>query len=201
MSPRPIHGIGCTIGSARVRRAIARVLRAVRRHPRDWARLRRRVRAFRYLATEDDMTAGQWIGDPADELRLRPRPDDPGTWARQGQEGHLGAGWIELSRRAARLPWPRLVALVAHECGHAVTRAREFDQRSGLIDEWASELCADRHAFRWGFEREVRADAPHRFFGHHAALPGELIWLNDEAFTVDRHFYLRRWPTEVRVEP
>jgi len=159
------------------------------------------VRAFRLLGSGNASTLGQWIEDPEHVRHLVTQTEgDPRLWARQYSEEYLASGWIELSRRAARFSLPRLVALIAHECGHAVTRAGEFEKREGRggDSEWASELCADRHAFRWGFERETRANARHRSFAHHAVLPGEMIWLKGVAFTVDRHFYLRRRPAADR---
>jgi hypothetical protein len=88
------------------------VIRMVRRHPRDWARLRRRVRSFRYLITEDDKTLGEWRYDPEAVRRL---------WEAQQANPRLCLktpvdvtfhvpGWIEISRRAVRLPYDRLVA-------------------------------------------------------------------------------------------
>ncbi|MCC7542328.1 MAG: hypothetical protein IT379_39285 [Deltaproteobacteria bacterium] len=98
---------------------------------------------------------------------------------------------IFLSRELAGLPLSQMVAVVAHECGHAVTRESEFTKRDGISSEWASELCADYHAFRWGFEKEIRAHAPFRSLAHHACLPGETISEAGREWRVDRWFHFR----------
>jgi hypothetical protein len=141
---------------------------------------------------------GAWIHDDDDVRRLNAEvtSDTPRLWWRQGEGDWFARGWIGLSRPlTARLSAEQLVALLAHECGHVAARLRDFHVRdTGLYAEWASEACADRLAFRWGFEREIRADAPHRSLGHHGVLPGEVVWVGDKAFRVDRHFIIRPCP-------
>ena len=104
-------------------------------------------------------------------------------------------GTVKLSRSASKLGWSDLIAIIAHECGHAITREREFEKRDGVSSEWASELCADFHAFRWGFEKQIRAHAHQRSVAHHCVLPGEVISmessLGSQSWKVDRNFYLR----------
>jgi hypothetical protein len=125
--------------------------------------------------------------------RRRTRRDSGG--ARTRGFGSLAAGFVLSRPLTARLSADRLVAFIAHECGHAVTRMRDFHVRdNGLFAEWARESCADRLAFRWGFEREIRADAPTRALGHHGALPGQVVWVRDKAFRLDRHFIIRPYP-------
>ncbi|MBU1702327.1 MAG: hypothetical protein KJ831_19475 [Candidatus Eisenbacteria bacterium] len=197
---RPILGVATDITSPRLRRAITRVFRAIQKHPKDWARLRRRVGGIllKDLIDNDPSCLGMWETDPrAKELFYAEQNQNPfmPKWRSLPLDPQFHVpGLILLSSEVDRLPWPRLVALIAHECGHVVTREREFEKRDGCSSEWASELCADRNAFRWGFEREIRAHAKHRDFTHHAVLPGEMIWENGIAFIVDRHFYLRRCP-------
>jgi hypothetical protein len=154
-------GIPCAIGSRRVHQALRTVFAAIERHPRDWRRLQRRLIGVEWLETDDGPFGGEWRIDPdhhralCDETRVHPR-----LWARQGGESYLARGTIGLDRVTVRATRDQLIALVAHECGHAVTRARDFAARERTSDaEWASELCADLYAFRWGFEREIRADA------------------------------------------
>src|SRR5262249_6396565 len=108
----------------------------------------------------------------------------------------LARGRLMLSRRASRLPAMRRVALIAHECGHVVTRARDFDARERRGEaEWASEMCADMYAFRWGFEKQIREHATSRRIGHHDAVPGETIWDGGFAYRVDGRFFLRPCPS------
>ena len=184
-----------------MRRAIATVLGAISRNPRDWARLKARVSGFAYLNREDEdgRTLGKWEPDRKEVVRLSPQPDDPATWGRPDPY-YVAPGNVRLSRRAPRLGARDLAAVVAHECGHAVTREAEFEKRESCGDaEWASELCADWHAFKWGFEAEIRHQARRRSIAHHAVLPGETLsqeWEEDgvvvsHVYKVDRNFYLR----------
>jgi hypothetical protein len=194
---RKICGIECEIRAERVRRAIGRVLRAIRRRPRDWSRVRRRLRGFVYFERrqEEPGTPGEWVHDPEEARRLGPQTERPETWGRV--EGNWQAsGCIRLSRAITRLRQGDLVAIIAHECGHVATRAREFDRREKYGDgEWAAELCADFYAARWGFERELRLWAPRRNVAHHAGLPGavliEGVGAEERRYRVDRHFYPR----------
>lgn len=187
-----VHGIACEIESLKVRRAIAKVLVRVREFPQDWARLNRRLRRFVDYDWSDG-TSGEWVvAVPGDahgwewQRRLNV-PLDP--------KAHY-PGEVRLSRELDGYQRDEIVAVVAHECGHVVTRERELAERKAPDDEWASELCADRHAFRWGFEREIRKSAKTRPIGHHAVLPGEWIeqCLDDQwiRWMVDRNFCFRR---------
>ena len=186
-----VSGMPVEIQNPRVRRAIQTVIRGICRHPRDWARVRRRVQSIRYLTTEDGETDGEWLTDPEAAQRLKKRQSaNPRLWY-LGDVHFQVPGWIEISREVTGLPWIRLVAIIAHELGHAMTRESEFYKRSSVNSEWAIELCADRYAFRWGFERHIRVHAPFRLFAHHAGLPGQKIFVGDQAFKVDRNFFLR----------
>ena len=64
------------------------------------------------------------------------------------------------------------VAVVAHELGHACTRGDDFKDRldNPLGESCALELCANRYAFKWGFEEQItQAD---RDVLHQGPLPG-----------------------------
>ena len=207
----PIFGIACDVRSRRVRRAIVEVLAAVRRHPRDWGRLRRRVRAIRNLPAEggSDGTLGEWSVDVEEVQRLNAKQqaafctEGKGYLLRTPMEmGFHASGWIALSRRLGRLPWAHQLATVAHECGHVVTREREFERLRAVNGdaEWTSEMCANRYVFRWGFKEELRAQAPNLDVRHEAVLPGEMIWVHGEAYGVDWRFRLRRCPAADRPE-
>ena len=75
---------------------------------------------------------GEWLIDRHAVAELV-RPDDPRTWRFQGYEHYIAPGRIGLSREAVRLPELRLLALVAHECGHAVARARDVEARERAV--------------------------------------------------------------------
>lgn len=192
-----IDGVECEIRSVKVQRSLHTVFKAIQRHPRDWRRLCRRVQRVVWHPDPSQGTFAEWIIDPEDEGRLRTETErNPRLWGRQGSEEYLALGWIGLAPGAARYPASKLLSTLAHECGHAVTRYIDFAARERVSrdGEWASELCADMYAFRWGFEREIRASAPLRNLAHHAVLPGETLWCNGKAFRVDRRFFLRRAP-------
>jgi hypothetical protein len=199
-----IYGIPCDIPNKRVRTAIKRVLKAIRRNPRDWARIRRRVQRFSFCdASEDEATCGQWCVNPADAQRMGPQAGKPATWGRP--DGcYLAPGVIRLTPTECRRSLDSLVATVAHECGHAAVREREVASRQRVRrdSEWASEMSADYYAFKWGFEKQIRARSPSRRVGHHGGLPGDILRLGappDEHYVkVDRHFYVRpiRYPQE-----
>lgn len=198
-----VYGIPVRVENVRIRNVIRRVLRAIASRPRDWARIRRRIRAFEYFTTsEEPGTLGQWVVDVEQARKLNPQSGRPSTWGRPEGMWQAG-GWIKLSRQVARMGWVHLVATIAHECGHVATRASEFEKRDGVDSEWASEMCADWHAFRWGFEKQIRAHAPRRSIAHHAALPGEVISMDgpegSQSWKVDRCFYLR--PISRRPKP
>jgi hypothetical protein len=206
-TPDSVLGIPCTIASRKLRRLIDYVLGAVRGHPRDWGRLKRRVLAIVYFDSSEEKpdTPAEWVVDLAHAARLQPEFGKP-SW------GHIdgsfnASGWIKLSHRLGTQKREDIIAVVAHECGHAVTRESEFLKRQQSnwewaseagadFSEWASESCADFHVFRWGFEKELRQHSTRRRIGHHGALPGQTIYIGtgpDEiALKMDRNFYLRR---------
>lgn len=140
--------------------ALQRVLQQIRKHPRDWHRLKRRVSSFRYL--------------PAGTLpRMR------AVFIPLCRNGLLNSpGVVGLQKLAARR-WPRwaLIAVLAHECGHAVTTKREVKARGRgfkFDPEWALELCASRYVFKWGFEKEYRRlSARPEARAHIGGLPGQ----------------------------
>ncbi len=49
----------------------------------------------------------------------------------------------------------KLVAIVAHEFGHAATTDDDLIDVGGPSDAWRSELAADRKAIGWGFKTEI----------------------------------------------
>jgi hypothetical protein len=181
-----IDGIPCTIRSRRIQDAIRRVFAGIQRHPRDWARLRRHVQRIEWLPKgEDSVGDGRWWPDVAHHAG-----DDDVVL-------HLfrTRGCVQLSRRVCRMPNDHVLGILAHEYGHAVTRASDWSAREGdgiSSHGWILEMCADKYAFKWGFEKKVRALPPRPL--HHSVLPGEVVWVDDRAFRVDRHFIIRAYP-------
>lgn len=196
--PAPILGIPCDLRSPKLRDAIQTVLAAVADgHPRDWARLRRRVLGFHPLdLTTAPGMLGKWVVDAHEgrayledeERRFQARVRSPVIDAR-----HHVRGVVLIAPGAARLSSTQLLGLVAHECGHVATREGDFMAREAAFrdGEWASELCADRYAFHWGFEAGIRAFAKIRSIGHHCVLPGDWIEYGGARLKVDRNFFIR----------
>ena len=146
------YAIPCRMVNPRICRSIARVLRQIRqRAPEDFTRLRSLVRGFVPLPREDerDGTMGRWRSNRAD------------TYDFDAQ------GVVQLSP-ASGAP----VAVVAHELGHVCTRDADFENRNDSgDDEWASEMCADWYAYKWGFGRQIARHRRSRSLAHHGPPP------------------------------
>ncbi len=195
MKAEAILGVPCEIANPKIRAAIQTVLERIQaRHPRDWARIRRRVRSFGYIPPgEDPCTTGYWHGD-------QPPPDheevdaaiDAGRWRwvqRVEDWRFYRTGQILFSKRMARMETSQMLAVVAHEIGHVATRVGDFNRRdeaAGGDAEWASELAADFYAAKWGFEKELREHWKTRAFGHHCVPPGKVVSFGDRYYRVDR---------------
>ena len=65
-----------------------------------------------------------------------------------------------LSRELARGPPWKIVAVVAHEFGHACTTEADVRRRHSPKRKWAYELCADWYAYQWGFGSVLRQYMP-----------------------------------------
>jgi len=147
------------------------------------------------LATTPD-TLGKWVVD-AEEGRAYHEDEERRFLARVRSPvidpRHHVRGVVLIAPRAARLSPTQLLGLVAHECGHVATRELDFMTREAAFrdGEWSSELCADRYAFRWGFEAGIRALAMIRSIGHHCVLPGDWIEYEGVRLKVDRNFFIR----------
>jgi hypothetical protein len=190
MPPPSVQGIPCEIASVRVRQAIARVFRAMQRYPPDWNRFRRRVHRVGWLPDHAaKRVLGEWSVDQDElaqlnaetqrlEQRVQAEPEQTQRlllaerlWRRQGNERFIAGGQIRLARRVASRPLDVLVALMAHECGNAVTRARDFNARECYSDdEWASELSADMY-----HASKLTMRFPPMFKYPRATHPGELV--------------------------
>jgi hypothetical protein len=144
-------GIPCVIvGSTSTCRAIAIVLRQIkRRAPRDFQRVLSLVNAFEPLpAAESEEVSGRWGSSRSDLYDFEAK------------------GAIQI-----RPGVPDAIPLVAHELGHACTREADFERLDGFDSEWASEMCADRYAYKWGFGRVIARHRPNRDLGHHGPGP------------------------------
>lgn len=167
-------GIPCGIASAALCSAIEGVVRRIAAdHPRDWARVCRRVVSFALL-TPDECASGavgefrcigaQTIADPV--FGEVPAPED--------------------ARRGVILLAPDADAgVVAHECGHAAATTETIADRQAPEDEWASELAADYLADRWGFGPVLEARRHERARLHHGPWPGEQVEVNGTTYRVD----------------
>ncbi len=186
MATASIAGIPCRIQSRDIRHAIRTVLSGVRqRHPKHYARLVERVRAIRWLPNSQDRTVGRW--DSKATLY-----DKDGRWVEEGI--------VYLSRELARGPRWKIVAVVAHEFGHACTTEADVRRRHCPKRKWAYELCADWYAYQWGFGSELRQYMPSRDMKHHLAGPGTEFQVGERRYQITRHFVCRRcrWPQKAR---
>jgi hypothetical protein len=108
---------------------------------------------------------GEWkrtsFPKTVEELRADPRLAEGITW------GNL--------LLAPEIPAAKLVAVIAHELGHALTTGEDLEDVGGPSDEWRSELAADRKAISWGFKVEIEASRKTSDPIHHAV--GE--WFED----------------------
>ena len=69
-----------------------------------------------------------------------------------------------------------LLALVAHEVGHAVAEPADEALRYALGEELAAEVAANAVAFRWGFGPEIRRKfRRHREIASEGPLPGQAV--------------------------
>jgi hypothetical protein len=149
------------------------------RAPKDLARLRGRVRRFAPL--------------PRSERRRR----IPGRFFQHSHDFESpGVVQIDASN-------PALVALVAHELGHACTREEQFDRRTPDNDEeWASEMCADYYAYKWGFGRAIAARRRRRELAHHGPTPRQEFTLESgedvARYRVTRRFYIHFVQSETK---
>jgi hypothetical protein len=165
-----IHGITCRLNDRGMRQAARQVLDQIkRRRPEDYARVVARVREIVSLTAEEteDGTQGKWRRDPS-----------PKTWglaqqAALGDWDEVGSGMVYLADPPAGADRAAILGLVAHEFGHVATKFFDLRRRQALTDEWASELCADWYAYRWGYGRQIAADRKNRNWGHHCAGPGQ----------------------------
>jgi hypothetical protein len=139
--------------------------------PEDFGRLRKRVLAFRELSSDAKEVMAACFR----------RPEESGEGLPWWQD-HESPGFVDLLPQRSL----DLVAIVAHELGHAATTEDDLYERSALPPEWASECCADFYAYRWGFGPELRAARPYASAGHHGPGPDEEFTCESDG-VVDRY--------------
>lgn len=152
----------CSLPDGEVRSAVADVLKQIGdRIPRDLAQLQAIVRDIVFLPeSEHPSTLGELIRDQA-ELE-----DDPSTWGID-QRDVTGVCYLKND-----ISYDDAIGIVAHEFGHACTSDADLQRRGVVPDEWASEMAADRNAYRWGFGKQIAASRKTRAFEHHGVAPG-----------------------------
>ncbi len=184
MRSRTIRSIPCSLQTAAARRTLGKVLDRIRlAQPVDFARLLRVVREVIPLAPEEtaDGTTGEWKAD-------KPRDDDPATWV-YGYEATPGLLSVD-----EKLPRLELVAVLAHELGHACTVSEDLEARGSMLeDEWVSELTALWYAVeRWGFQAEMNAIRPKLNRLHHGPWPGEEFETEQGKFIIGKDYVCRK---------
>ena len=158
-------GIPCAVDNPDICAAIDTVLDSIReRAPRDLERVRARVVGFEALTPQECGygTCGWFKHLP---LRLIKHP----VFGDVLEDDDQCQGIIALA------PDADVVAVAAHELGHAATTEDDMIRRQAPDEEWASELAADYYAYKWGFGRAIAKQRPRRYIGHHAAGPGQRI--------------------------
>ena len=177
---KTIYGIQCSVSDNRLQKTIEHVLRKIRNNwPKDFARIKRRIKIIKWLPKEDDSTLGEVISEDGDSC-----------YYYYYDENKLCQ--ILLSRKLIGLETRQQIAAIAHELGHAATTDTAFEKRQAPRDEWGSELTADWFAYRWGFGREIRLQNKTRDPYHHCAAPGQTFEIGIDKFIVTRNFVCRR---------
>lgn len=182
-----IVGIPCSIDSSSIRTAIEAVLSAVqKRKPKDYARLRERVRGIQWLPVEEEcLTVGRWH---------RVLYEKTVKWPTDPEQI---SGIVYLSMSLSNDPEWKRVAVVAHELGHACTTKRDRHRRRLRDEAWESELCADYYAYRWGFGRETRRSMAcrpatyHHFTNSYGGGPGFKFEFMGRRYRITRNFVCR----------
>jgi hypothetical protein len=172
-------GAPCSVrGAPAVCAQVERVIKAVRRFPRDYSRLSARVAGFRLLTRREcaEGTRGEF-------KRLGPRLVPHPVFGEVFEDDQDCRGVIFFARDVDP-------GVIAHEFGHAVSTDADMARRRAPDDEWASELAADWYAYKWGFGRDVARARSSRRLGHHGPGPGQLIGLGERWYRASRRFVM-----------
>ena len=179
-----VCGIPCRLRTELARHAVSRVLgRIGKRFPDDFARLSDRVRMIRPLPKRRaaDGTHGEWIARTFEQIYWNADPFELSDEIRlQWDEWHSGVVEVlEVGRTESQL-----LAVIAHELGHACSTREDISRRAAPFDEWGSEAAADWYAYRWGFGRYIGAGRKSRSLGHHGPGPGKTVdWSGEQGTT------------------
>lgn len=186
---KDILGFRCSIDDAKVRKAIRSVLERVRKKsPEDFKRLRRRGLSFSWLPKEETRngTKGHFYTEKPNispcEVEKNPDIIDEPNWP----------GGVKISRE---LTDSSVIAIIAHELGHAATISRDFHKRRRVFPSLylADEACANKYAFKWGFSKQLRKERKRLgSAAQHLVLPGQSVQFGEDVYKMTRNFYLRK---------
>ncbi len=181
-----IHGIPCHLQTAAARRTLGEVLDRIQSaQPQDYAQLRRFVRKVVPLAPEEteDGTMGQWKEE-------KPPEYDETNWNEYDASGGT-PGILYVKEDLSR---PELVAIMAHELGHACTTPDDLKARGSILEDlWTSELTALWYAVeRWGFRREMNIIRPKLNRLHHGPWPGDEFDTGQGKFIIGKDYICRK---------
>ncbi len=160
------------------------------RAPEDFRRLRWRVLDFRWLLEEEVEDGNEGHFDAKKPSELPPEAEEP---AYRIIDEHNWPGEIKLFRE---LTGSRLIAIVAHELGHAATRSEDTQRRLRRNEfpyrRWIDDACANKYAFKWGFSKQIRKEQKSRDPNRSMVLPGHTIPSDGDVYKMTPNFYLRK---------
>ena len=186
-----ILGFSCSLNDTEVRKAIRQVLkRILESAPEDFKRLRWRVLDFRWFPEEEVEDGNKGHFDAKQPSELPPEAEGP---AYRIIDEHNWPGEIKISRE---LTGSRLIAIIAHELGHAATRSEDSQRRLHRNEfprkHWVDEACANKYAFKWGFSKQIRKEQKSRDPNRSLILPGQTIPFGGDVYKMTPNFYLRK---------
>lgn len=192
-APRSFHRILSAIGRHRVgptsvpsrlchaegEAAIWRVLQHIASEDaKSYARIQDRLLYIDWLSEREEAS-----GTIAEVLHFR--TDEP----------DFGPVSINFGRALKKAPPERWAGVAAHELGHVVTTERDRMRGNSPRAEWASELAANRYAFKWGFGSYIQKFDLAPDYGHGCGYPGQCVASDNNGktrfFRVSSGFTLR----------
>ena len=183
--PIAIRSIRCNISNRRLYVTVNEVLRQIkRRRPEDYLRIKRRLKAIKWLPKKEEQKSPATLG------RIRPRERHHISYG----YGYEGVGDLYLARRLSKEEAWVWRAVIAHEFGHIAATLWDLRRTKAPEANWASELTADWYAYRWGFGHDVRRFMRRRALVHHFFAPGEEREYDGCRYRVTRHFVVHLIP-------